>query len=530
MAMILGTVLFICVGALTYWEIYAVHDWYTEEIGCVAAAAAIGCIFAAALRLFLERREQENRKLEAFLTGIVFVFFFVLVQGHDWMEPYILLKTIGSAFVFASVGLYCLASEEDGDSPVLLAFFALCRTGIVEILLLVSLDVFWIAFDSRILFLDDRMKLLLDFLSAEFFSLLIGLHIFFASLPEWGKRAKTPSLFRALLMRVLWPVYLILLAILYLYVVRIVYAWEIPEGMMNGFASLALLAFSVFYFCFAGDVRYSLLQRFLRWGLLLFLPILIVQVMAVWQRVELYGLTPLRYASILCTIYGVFLLVLAFLRRSPRPAFLVLATAIAVFTLTPLNIIDVPLRMQESRLWSVLEENDMLQGGEVMENPSLAASERDKLLSASEYLMNQEKIEFMETPGMREALAKLREEKESEKTIECVFTAENLKHVPVEAWRDAYLFASNPVENGILVVDKGDGTQERFNVSAYLEELFAYARKEDVNGTGRFIRELRIDIDENTCLWLRTVDLSVRRNEGKEDIKAVITGVLLKKY
>ena len=529
-AMILDIVLFFCVGVLTYRHVYEMQDWYTEEIGCAAAAAAIGCIFAVALRLFLERRGQERHGFEALLTVVVFVFFFILVQGHDWTDPYILLKTAGPALVFASVGLYCLEPQNEDEEPALVVFLAVSKAWLVGTLLIVSLNTCLTAFDSLLFSLESRLHTTLYFLIAEFSFLFIGIQVFLASLPERGKNMETPGLFRALLMRVLWPVYLILLAILYLYVAKIIYVWAIPVGMMNWFASLALLAFSVFFFCFANDARYSLLQRFLRWGLLLFLPILAVQAVAVWQRVEPYGLTVLRYTSILCTIYGIFLLVLAFLRRSPRPAFLVLALMIAAFTLTPLNIVDVPLRTQEARLWGVLEENGMLQDGEVVENPALSEGARDRLLSASEYLTDQKKTSFLETPGMRETLAKLRGMQKREKTVEWFeFQAENPVCIPVDGWKKAYWIDNPAVEDGVIFVDKGDGTKDRFDVSVYLKELLAYAHKEDARGTGKFTRELRIDIDENTCLWLREVNLSVRRDRDREDITAQIKGVLLKR-
>ena len=529
-AMILDIVLFFCVGVLTYRHVYEMQDWYTEEIGCAAAAAAIGCIFAVALRLFLERRGQERHGFEALLTVVVFVFFFILVQGHDWTDPYILLKTAGPALVFASVGLYCLEPQNEGEEPALVVFFAVSKAWLVGTLLIVSLNTCLTAFDSLLFSLESRLHTTLYFLIAEFSFLFIGTQVFLASLPERGKNMETPALFRALLMRVLWPVYLILLAILYLYVAKIIYVWAIPVGMMNWFASLALLAFSVFFFCFANDARYSLLQRFLRWGLLLFLPILAVQAAAVWQRVEPYGLTVLCYTSIHCTIFGIFLLVLAFLRRSPRPAILVLALMIAAFTLTPLNIVDVPLRTQEARLWGVLEENGMLQDGEVVENPALAEGARDRLLSASEYLTDQKKTSFLETPGMRETLAKLRGMQKRGKTTEWFeFQAENPVCIPVDGWKKAYRIDNPAVEDGVIFVDKGDGTKERFDVSVYLKELLVYAHKEYARGTGKFTRELRIDIDENTCLWLYDVGLSVRSHKGREDITAQIKGVLLRR-
>ena len=147
-AMVFDAVLFVCVGLLTYHKMYVIHGWYTEEIGCAAAAAAIACIFAAALRLFLERREKERHGFEALLTAAVFVFFFVLVQGHDWRDPYILLKTAGPALAFASVGLYCLAPQKEGEEPALAVLLAISKACLVGLLLVVSLSICLTAFDS----------------------------------------------------------------------------------------------------------------------------------------------------------------------------------------------------------------------------------------------------------------------------------------------------------------------------------------------------------------------------------------------
>ncbi len=85
------------------------------------------------------------------------------------------------------------------------------------------------------------------------------------------------------------------------------------------------------------------------------------------------------------------------------------------------------------------------------------------------------------------------------------------------------------MEDGLLVVSTGDGTKEKIDVSSYLAELLAYARKEDVRGTKTFTRELAIDIDENTSLWLQEIDLSVRMKKDREDITAHIDGFLLKR-
>ena len=273
-------VLLLCLGAFTYREIYEAEAWYLEEAGSAAAAAAVGCIFAVSLHLFFERRGKEHRRVEAILTAAVCAAVFILVRGHSWTVPYILLQTLGAALSFAAFGLYCLEGEEEGRSAPLV-IFSLCKAAVVGTLLTASLNICLMAFDSLIVSVPPNLLTLLYFLIAEVSYIFAGGQVALAGLPVYGQRAEMPALFRVLLARILWPACLILLVILYLYVAKIIFLWEIPVGMMNWFASLALLAFAVFFVCFAGDERHPFLKSFLHRGLPVFLPILAVQAVAV---------------------------------------------------------------------------------------------------------------------------------------------------------------------------------------------------------------------------------------------------------
>lgn len=258
-AVMVDALLLLCLGAYTYREVYGVGGPYLDEVGYASAAAAVGCIFAVSLRLFLERRGKEDRRIEDLLTALVCVFFFVLVRGHDWHDPYIVLRTVGAALAFAAFGLYCMRRDE-GDNPALLVLCAVCKGAVVGTLLTVSLDICLVAVDALLFSLSSPLFSTLLFLTAEFSYLFAGVQVALAGLPAHGARAEAPPLFRALLTRVLWPVCLILLSILYLYAAKIILLWTLPVGMMNWFASLALLAFAVFFVCFAGDARHTFLQ------------------------------------------------------------------------------------------------------------------------------------------------------------------------------------------------------------------------------------------------------------------------------
>jgi hypothetical protein len=528
-AVAVDVVLLLCLGAFTYREIYEAEAWYLEEAGSAAAAAAVGCIFAVSLHLFFERRGKEHRRVEAILTAAVCAAVFILVRGHSWTVPYILLQTLGAALSFAAFGLYCLEGEEEGRSAPLV-IFSLCKAAVVGTLLTASLNICLMAFDSLIVSVPPNLLTLLYFLIAEVSYIFAGGQVALAGLPVYGQRAEMPALFRVLLARILWPACLILLVILYLYVAKIIFLWEIPVGMMNWFASLALLAFAVFFVCFAGDERHPFLKFFLHRGLPAFLPILAVQAVAVCQRIAPYGLTAPRYASILCTAFGIFLLICAFRRSSPRPAFLVLAVMIAVSALTPLSILDIPLRTQEARLWSVLEENDMIRDGTVVGNPALSLEAQEKLLSASEYLTERGQTAFLETPGMNDTLAELRRSYEGEDTVDWfLFTPPDPAFVPVAGWQEAYVFSDTPVRDGVLVVEKGAGAEEHCDVSAYVAEALAYAREHRAgNGVNRFTREMQIDLDDRSRLCLSELRI-MARGAGEEGAAVNMQGVLLKR-
>lgn len=249
-----------------------------------------------------------------------------------------------------------------------------------------------------------------------------------------------------------------------------------------------------------------------------------------WRRIAAYGLTAPRYASILCTLFGVFLLVSAFLRHSPRPAFLILAVIIAVSALTPLSILDVPLYAQGARLWRVLEENDMIRDGTVVGNPTLAPEAQEKLLSAAEYLTERGRTAFLETPGMNDMLADLRGAQEGDRhALWFRFTAPT-PAVPVAGWEEAYVFSDYAVEDGLLVVKKGAGAEERCDVSAYIADFLAEARTLSAQtGATTFARDMTIDLNDHTRLCLSELELSAHGGAGREFVTAAMEGVLLKR-
>lgn len=90
---------------------------------------------------------------------------------------------------------------------------------------------------------------------------------------------------------------------------------------MNWYASFAVAVFSLFYFCLYEETDNGS-RRFLKYGALALFPVMVVQALGIYIRFEAYGLTAARYASMICSGFGLAVIAFAFFRRAACPLFL----------------------------------------------------------------------------------------------------------------------------------------------------------------------------------------------------------------
>lgn len=133
-----------------------------------------------------------------------------------------------------------------------------------------------------------------------------------------------------------------------------------------------------------------MIELFMKWGKYALMPIILVQLYAINIRVSAYGITTLRYVSIILVSIVLAFLVLAIFKKGKylKTIFAIIATVAIVFTFTPLNVIDVPDRVQYNRLVSYLEANDMYQDGAVIAKQDIPLEDKREITNIFEYLVN----------------------------------------------------------------------------------------------------------------------------------------------
>lgn len=193
----------------------------------------------------------------------------------------------------------------------------------------------------------------------------------------------------AFLFWLLLPASLLLLAILYIYLGKIVVTGSMPSGKLNWFGSVALASYVFFWLSLRGSSN-RFFRLFARRGWALLLPVLAAQVVGIVIRYNAYGLSALRYAGMAALSVGIVALILAAFDRRPRGLFVYMAVAGLVFTVSPLNIVDVPVRNQEGRLRAALSRNGLLDGDglRLKTGVRIPDSDAEVIVSAWKYLVS----------------------------------------------------------------------------------------------------------------------------------------------
>ena len=214
---------------------------------------------------------------------------------------------------------------------------------------------------------------------------LFGITLFLSYVPRPDEETEVPDLYRTMIHKALFYIYLILIGILYLYILKIIITWKMPIGKLNWFGSFALL-FYVFFYLSLDETDGRLQALFKKYGACLLLPVLAIQIFAIIIRLNAYGLTTTRFVSLIFIGVAVAFMLSSVFKFPVSGCFLLIPVLALIFTCTPLNIYDVPNRVQEHRLMNALTKGGALVEGKLDDTVEMEAEYLEDAKSAYEYL------------------------------------------------------------------------------------------------------------------------------------------------
>ena len=170
--------------------------------------------------------------------------------------------------------------------------------------------------------------------------------------------------FKILFLYIMFPLYIILLTLLYAYLFKSVIVQELPRGQINWFVSFATCFYFVFYYTLREYKENLFIKWFYKIGGIILFPLIVIQCVSFKIRVDAYGFTELRYASLLYIIFSVTAILCTVIKKGKIANWnlIILGGFILFATVSPLNMIDVPYKKQLNRMEHVLKKYKMFDG------------------------------------------------------------------------------------------------------------------------------------------------------------------------
>ena len=333
----------------------------TEEYICDKIDRSIQytvCIIMSLLAFYLIKSNYESLYTLMAYVGIIIALlcfiFFVIMRGENRDASF---PKIVSSFVFAT---------------------AIC------IVLSTGLSTCIAAFQFLIYSWDNFYKI---YLVVNLFVWSVGfVNIFLALVPKKDIPIAQQKIFRTLVLFITLPLYILLITILLIYLAKIVITRNMPVGEINWFASFASLFF-IFIVMSVMQYTEKLARIFVKYGGYFLIPVLIMQSIAVFERIAAYGLTTPRTISLVLIVISIlFIIGTMVIPKHLNKIALTSGVIALIVTITPFNVIDMPISSQTKILRTTLEANGMLNNGVVIPNENVSKDDAERIISAFEYL------------------------------------------------------------------------------------------------------------------------------------------------
>lgn len=234
---------------------------------------------------------------------------------------------------------------------------------------------------------------------SEIFILTYGIFntwYFLAGIPkDFDKESSTgtyPKGLKIFTQFILIPLLILYLAILYAYGAKIIFTWDWPRGIVT-YLIIAISVLGIFtnllLFPYQKEKEGGWIKGFYKAFYYLLIPLTALLFIAIWIRIEDYGLTVNRYIIVLMGIWlGIISLYFILGFKSIKTIPISLAVAMILASFGPWGMFSWSEKNQVKRLENILTESGILENGKIKHEVSWKKSNDSTLLASSKRELN----------------------------------------------------------------------------------------------------------------------------------------------
>ncbi len=215
------------------------------------------------------------------------------------------------------------------------------------------------------------------------FILLIGLFYMPSMVYTFSgiSKKQVNSFIKGLILYVLLPLVTIAIAIIYLYIAKIILLKDMPQNTIYRIlAGIFIVAFPVWNLASNYAKHKKIVAKITQFLPYLYAPFILLEIYSIGTRISEFGITPMRYFSCLFIVFQVIVLTLTFYKKGEKltQIFIYASILVLISFITPFHYENVSNWSQKRILEKTIAENTNFE--------ELSIEDKDKAKSAYEYL------------------------------------------------------------------------------------------------------------------------------------------------
>ena len=227
----------------------------------------------------------------------------------------------------------------------------------------------------------------------------------------------------------LFPFMIIYTFILYLYLIKIILFFKIPNGeVINLVLWFIIFGLIMLIILKKTEIKSQIFSRFLKFFPILSIPLLLLALTSIFIRINQYGLTENRFYILTLCLWLIFCMFLHIVKIKKLNILttIIISQIVILFSLanTPLTEVAV-VNSQIKRLKSLLSINGMLKDGKIAENAEVNGNIKEEIENIKNYL-DKKNIDTKEIFGKNIANIQSVKEKYADYTTENILNEQKI--------------------------------------------------------------------------------------------------------
>ena len=330
--------------------------------------------------------KSRNRKILLMILAAIISLGFVKVLNYSALEmtssilamQEIMVRMLGLYIVFAlAYSVYTLVKESGVNLEEYCAqvFSNVLVVSIIYAVLAIGVLIISVIFVALILDYEEIIF--------ELQILLFGGYYIPSLIYSFTNKKEISKIARNLAIYVLLPLVTIAIAIVYMYILKIIIQWSIPENfifrIIAGIFVIACPVWLIAGYYKEGNQFTNKMSRILPY---LFIPLIILEAFSMYLRIAEYGVTPLRYISVIFIALQLIIVVLCIYKNKEKinHIFIYAIALTVIATISPINMQMVSNWSQRSIIEKYMDENTSFE--------NINENEQERVSGAYYYLKN----------------------------------------------------------------------------------------------------------------------------------------------